>query len=183
MTPTVIEEWRPCPGWSRYEVSSWGRIRNRLKGRILAKFVNCRTGRLFVSIYSDARKLKSQRSAPLIAAAFVGPRPPGKQIDHINGNKWDERAENLQFVTQSENVQRSYDLGLHPVRSSKAGWLGEKGHDQIRALAREGWSQVQIARLLGCNNSSVSKILSGKIGGFRTGLFAKAPAVVVSCST
>lgn len=37
---------------------------------------------------------------------FVGPRTPGMEIDHLNGNKFDNRLENLEEVTPRENVRR-----------------------------------------------------------------------------
>lgn len=43
---------------------------------------------------------------------FVGPIPEGMQIDHINGDKTDNRLENLELVTCKENVRRAFDSGL-----------------------------------------------------------------------
>lgn len=37
---------------------------------------------------------------------------PEWEIDHINGNSLDNRFENLQYVSSSENTIRAYNLGL-----------------------------------------------------------------------
>ncbi len=42
----------------------------------------------------------------LIAGAFHGPRPAGLVIDHVNGDPSDNRAANLEYVTQGENIRR-----------------------------------------------------------------------------
>jgi hypothetical protein len=44
----------------------------------------------------------------LVLAAFVCPRPPGYDIDHVNGIRSDNRLVNLEYVSTSENVRRSW---------------------------------------------------------------------------
>ena len=63
----------------------------------------------------------------LMAATWVGLRPAGVKIDHINGDMLDWRADNLQYVTQAENHRRARILrslrasGLdpHPLTRSQ----------------------------------------------------------------
>ena len=158
------EEWLPCPKFTKYEVSSLGRFRNAKTHRITKTYINVRTGRRFVMLYIGGRNnSKSAYSAALIATAYIGPRPEGMQVDHIDGIKTHEHIENLQWVDQQMNIQRSYDNGQHPNRKSEGGKLTEADYDEVFALSKQGLSQVAIGKIKKISNSTVSKILNHKI--------------------
>lgn len=48
----------------------------------------------------------------IIANLFIGKRPKGLELDHKNTVKWDDRADNLEWVTHLENMRRAFALGL-----------------------------------------------------------------------
>lgn len=167
-TPGVFEQWRPCPGLYRYEVSNLGNIRRVSTGRLVKAHINARQRNRFITVYAECvngkPKHRTKRVAPLIALAFLGPPPPGLEIDHVNGIKTDDRAANLRYVTKSENITRSYHLqNLHPNRRSGDAPVTQDEHDEMVRLAREGVSQVEIGKKLGRNNSTVCRHLSGKV--------------------
>lgn len=55
----------------------------------------------------------------LIASAFV-PNPHDKpEVNHIDGNRGNNRADNLEWVTRSENILWSYKTGRHKPRGKK----------------------------------------------------------------
>lgn len=68
-----------------------------------------KTGYLYANIYWG--KTKAHRSSlrvhRIVYQTFVGPIPDGWVIDHINGDKSDNRLENLQCITQQDNVNKS----------------------------------------------------------------------------
>lgn len=61
-------------------------------------------------VYPVMRNFGSKMCHILIYEAWIGPRQPGMQIDHLNGNVLDYRARNLEMVTPSENIRRSMRL-------------------------------------------------------------------------
>lgn len=87
-----IEE---CPG---YEVSDQGEVRNS-RGGILKP----ETVRGYHRVYLFRTHVSVHR---LVAAAFLGPCPEGKEVDHINNIRTDNRLENLQYLTRSENSRK-----------------------------------------------------------------------------
>src|SRR3990167_11158931 len=102
------EEWRTIDGWP-HEVSSLGRVRRGLSGSTCpGRLVQPIREYVRVSLRRDRR----QTAHPvhrLVADAFLGSRPPGHQINHKNGNKTDNRAENLEWVTRNENQLHAVD--------------------------------------------------------------------------
>lgn len=100
-TITATEEWRPLD-WLGWEVSNRGRVR-RHGGRILKPYL-CANGYLRIACAAARRTFAIHR---LVAWAFpeiCGGWTPGREIDHRNGVKSDNRPENLRWVTHDENV-------------------------------------------------------------------------------
>ena len=58
------------------------------------------------SCYPTMRHFGSKSCHHLMYEAFYGPRTPGMEIDHLNGDKLDYRPSNLQLVTPAENRRR-----------------------------------------------------------------------------
>lgn len=98
----VKEEWRDIPGYEgRYRVSSTGRVfslpRQGTTGGVLRTSANKR-GYASASFCNVRREVHS-----LVALAFLGPRPPGYQVRHLDGNPLNNHVENLAYGTRSEN--------------------------------------------------------------------------------
>lgn len=113
---TPDEEWRPVVGYELlYLVSSTGRIHSlRRRG--------CSGGPVKTPLnrfgYPEANLAKDgyQRVFPvhiLLAAAFLGPRPDGMLIRHLNGDSADCRLGNLAYGTYAENSLDAVQHGTH----------------------------------------------------------------------
>lgn len=172
---TDTEQWRPIPGFSRYEASNLGQIRNIQTLRAISRNARSRTGYPLIFLRPDGERLrKTVNIASAVAATWLGPRPKGFQIDHKDGNKLNDAATNLEYVSQSENIQRSFDNGQHPYRPGPLRFLTEQQYAGIKALWRTGkFSQVEISKMFGTNNSTICKIVNGKINYRATRILAR----------
>jgi hypothetical protein len=94
----------------------------------------------------------------LVATAFLGPRDIGKEVNHINCNKTDARAENLEYVTPKENGTHAALHGLLPVGEAHRGAkLTNESVQMIRIKHRNGATYEAIARDLGVGRSAVAR--------------------------
>lgn len=123
-----METWKEVPGYPKYQASDQGRVaRVRTYGlRILKPHQWHGTGYQQVALYND----NSPRPQPhyvhkVVLMTFVGPRPDGLIVRHLNGDPSDNRLENLAYGTYSENQLDSMRHGTH--RGAKTHC--RKGHE------------------------------------------------------
>lgn len=97
-----MEKWKSLDfvGYSNYSISSYGRIKNNITGRI---WYGSKSGKyLGFGARRDGREFYHVHR--LVAMAFI-PNPYNKpQVDHINGDTHDNSINNLRWVTAKENT-------------------------------------------------------------------------------
>lgn len=83
----------------------------------------------------------------------------GLTINHINGNKEDNRKENLEQITFSANAKHAREIGLQPRIKRK---ISFEQAEEIRKLNKEGKSQRFLAKQYGVEKNTISNILHYK---------------------
>lgn len=108
-----MDQFRTIPGYSSYLASSGGYVLNAKSGKIL-EGSRKQTGYVEVTLTDDSGVAHSLLLHRIIAVAFCEAREEASEVNHINGIKEDNRAENLEWVTHGENLQHAYETGLMP---------------------------------------------------------------------
>lgn len=112
-----MEEWKLIEGYeNNYAVSNLGRIKNIRHGNILSPAKN-EKGYLYVALCKDG-KLSSKRVHRIVASAFLG--KSSLEINHKDGDKTNNRIDNLEYCTHSQNIRHAMDSGLLPNRKPVA---------------------------------------------------------------
>ena len=106
------ESWKPVPGFEKYLVSDLGRVRTiafRHPTPIMAQ--RCYWANPYLAVTFTAGEARHQKDVHRLVALAFCERPDGKNyVNHINGNKHDNRAVNLEWVSASENHKHAREV-------------------------------------------------------------------------
>ena len=103
-----LEQWRKVRGWPPYQVSSYGRVWG-YKGPLRQS----KKRYMFVHLCSKGRR-QQHTVHRLVAKAFIKNPKRKPEVNHKNGNRYNNVVDNLEWVTRKENAQHSVKIGKHP---------------------------------------------------------------------
>lgn len=137
---SVVEKWRPLngrfTGWP-YEVSDSGRVRNVITGRIRHPTVKT-NGYLRIILANNCTRGEAAVHR-LVLSAFD--RPPSgdlraDQVNHKDGDKTNNRLENLEWVTCRQNHEHAVEMGLRE-KIGVGHFRRKLTNDQVREVRME----------------------------------------------
>lgn len=165
------EIWKPIQGYEgRYEVSNLGRFRGlpreivykdgrkgMLKGGLL-KGAATGNGYLTIALNSKVKKLAHR----IVAEAFLGPTEYRKTVNHIDGNKTNNRADNLEWATFQQNNVHARETGLNKQHGENSNLA--KHSDQFIAAVRNVHAKYkpnweELGRLFGVRGAHARQIV------------------------
>lgn len=148
------EEWKE---WKGYKVSSEGRIIGK-HGKPLSGSLHD-DGYLFA--YVNGKQVPYHR---IIAECFCDGYSPELTVNHKDGNKQNNKASNLEWVTLSENHQHAIQTGLQPktVKTYKGKFTPEQRQEIKRLWDETGMSRREIAKVYGVSHTGINAIINDK---------------------
>jgi predicted P-loop ATPase len=121
-------------------------------------------GNGYLKVTLTIKGVQVQKYIHRLVAEYYIERQKGKnQVNHKNGIKGDNRVENLEWVTNSQNQIHAHKNGLKP--NGELLWNSKFNKSQINEifkLDKEGMKRYLIAKKMGCSKSTISDILNGK---------------------
>lgn len=141
---------------------SQGNFRRMQYGRVLSPCIG-KHGYLDVAMMLNGKR-KKYRVHRLVAAEFVPGWFEGASVDHLDGNKLNNRADNLEWVTLSENTRRQWESGLVDIRGEKhpSHKLTNLQAHAVILLYQHNFPPSQIAEWFGVSSTLVYKLAYGK---------------------
>lgn len=160
----MSEIWKAVMGFKGYEVSDFGNVRalkwNGLY-RNLSQF-NVSGGYKGV-VFNVKGRSRIQLVHRLVAVAFIENYQCKPQVNHRDGNKKNNVADNLEWVTPRENTIHAVKNGMIPVgENDKKSKLKEWQVLEIKELAEFGVRHDLIAPFYDIHKSMVSAIKNGR---------------------
>ena len=157
-----MELWVDIEDFPNYQVSNKGRVRNKRNGYILKPFAD-RYGYLRLSIGNTDNVYIHK----LVCQAFNG-NPPNYnyQINHIDSNRQNNCASNLEWVTHQDNIRYSslagrYNIGKHRGSHNGRSKLCEQDVAAIRQMLNSKMPVSHLARQFGVGWTTIQHIKNG----------------------
>lgn len=152
--PDIVEVWKPIVGWEGiYEVSDFGRVRRILAARStrnghVLSYDQIYSGylRVFLSNKEHSKRYLVHRA---VLDAFVGP-DKSSEVDHINGNKADNRLVNLRWVTRRQNID--YSIASRP----EGHWARGERSNSNKTITEDRVRIIRLERQLGRGDGYLS---------------------------
>lgn len=166
------ELWNDIPGYEgAYAASNLGRIKSLprkdskgrdVKGRILLQSI---AGRYpSVHLYQNGAG-KTRSVHILVALAFIGPRPDGKDIAHIDGDVMNAALSNLRYASKHENEADKLIHGTRFYARGETNGQAKLNENQVREILQRHKfgkeSQTSLAKEFGVDQSLISHIARG----------------------
>lgn len=155
------ERWKPVPGFvGRYEVSDQGRLRSSIpyrgeSGIRLRRLVRNGGGRVSCWLSpGDGEPPQMHTIHSIVLLAFIGPRPDGMDIRHLDGDPTNNRLANLKYGTKSENSFDAVRHGTHNNARKTHCIRGHEFNEDNSVTTAQGWRRCLACRRIRERNAA-----------------------------
>ena len=145
--------WLPIPGYPDYDVSDSGQVRSRKSGTArVMKLRLTNRGYYLVRLYCK-REWKDHTVHSLVLLTFVGERPEGLCIRHLDSDPTNNSLSNLKYGSLIENQRDRLEDGTYGMK------LTARHVRIIRGLHKIGFTHRRLAKLFGINRHNIGRII------------------------
>lgn len=143
----INEEWKTVEDFPNYKVSNLGRIKN--KHKILKTYV-INSGYLCIKLHNENGR-KSFLVHRLVAQLFINNESNHSEVNHIDGNKDNNCASNLEWVTSSTNKKHALNTGLKVYNKPTTGLKHKSSASKYHNVGKSRNKWIATVRYKGKN--------------------------------
>lgn len=164
----MIEIWKDIDGYEGiYQVSNLGRVKSfhRKTPTILKPMVNHK-GYLRVELHN--KTTCELRLIHRLVMEVFNPNDVNLQVNHIDGDKSNNRLDNLEWCTGSDNVRHAFARGLRVSKYGEEHWNCKLTDDEVREIKHRyvkgsrTFGSYALAKQYDVDATTVQKIVNGK---------------------
>lgn len=138
-----------------YQVSNYGNVKRIKDNYIFKQNKNSRGYRIIT--FTKNKKEKSVSVHRIVAETFISNPNNLSQINHIDGDKMNNKVDNLEWCTQSENMKHAYKTGLEIKKGKKV-----KQYD-LEGNYIKTWNKMNEAeKEMNITHGKISQVCRGK---------------------
>jgi hypothetical protein len=131
----MAEQWAPLLGYPGYSASTYGRIRNDKRLRVLTPMA-LRDNRPFVKLYLSGDQV-TRNVSKLVCETFIAPNQDWTTPIHFNGDLWNCRVDNLDWrprwfaIKHAQQFRRKLPEYKKSLRELDTGWIYQNAWDPV----------------------------------------------------
>lgn len=150
------ENWRDIPGYEGlYQVSDLGAIKSVKKNKLLKSTLD-KDGRISIQLSKKGIR-KTNKVCRLVTLAFIGEKPEGYHVCHIDGDKSNNAIQNLRYDTATENAIDFYRYGS----KTSTGILTTEQVLEIRKIHEtNNYSKYELAKKFNVSKSAIHCVIN-----------------------
>lgn len=175
----MAETWRDISGFGKYEISNSGKVRSKARDIVdsrgrsvhrkekLLSQATCHKGYKFVVLYDTDLRPKTMKVHRLVASTFLDNPLDLPQVNHKDGNKTNNRVENLEWCTNQDNIIHAYDLQLISLTRGQEHHRAKLSDDEVEWIRKNcikgdlEFGTKALGRRFGVANVTISRIVNG----------------------
>lgn len=153
--------WKTIDGFDgRYLITPYGNVISTIGDQPKVLKPCLRNGYPSMTLHYKNHTHKHFTIHKLVAEYFIGKNIKGLQVNHIDGDKTNNKWLNLEYVTHSENMKHAFKIGLQSNKgmNHSRSKLIDDDIREIRKLHKAGRSQGQLSKQYKIAQSTISRI-------------------------
>lgn len=147
-------KWRKIKEFENYQVSNDGRIRNKNTKKVLKPWI--RNGYYSITLRKDSKSF-TKNIHKIVGITWLKKTLNSNFINHIDGNKLNNKLENLEFVTPKQNTKHAIDNNLTKPNVKKV-----KQYTKDGIFLKEFASIKEAEGKTGVSNKHIGSVCRGK---------------------
>ena len=162
------EEWKDVVGYEgSYQVSNLGRVKSMARKHSINEDIStgyiAGTGYPSVMLHKKGHTKVTKYIHALVAELFIGARPEGCDVMHLDGTRTNNNVDNLRYGSRSCNFAFMVDDGTAMQGEKHAhAKLTDMKVKRIREFSSVGISNHQLAETFGVRRRTISDVVRGK---------------------